>query len=124
MKLGKHMATTGIAVAILVLGIGSALAAPARATGSVNVRTGPSVGFPRIDTLYRGERVDVRQCRNGWCFVTHRGPDGWVSARYLSRTVMPYRSGPSVNFHFGFPFGNRNPPRPYYHPFPPPPPRW
>lgn len=62
----------------------AASAAPAVATGNVNVRTGPSTGFRVIDTLRRGERVDIQYCRGSWCFVEKRGPDGWVSANYLS----------------------------------------
>lgn len=36
-----------------------------------------------VDTLYEGEIVNVVTCDYGWCYITHIGPDGWVSARYL-----------------------------------------
>ena len=62
----------------------AASAAPAVATGNVNVRSGPSTGFRVVDTLRRGEHVDIQYCRGSWCFVEKRGPDGWVSANYLS----------------------------------------
>jgi uncharacterized protein YraI len=119
MNLGKKLVTAAAATAFLVLGAGSALASPAYATGSVNVRTGPSVGYHRVDTLHRGESVNVTQCQRGWCYVRHNGPDGWVSANYLSQgrtpTVRP-RANVTIQFGtpgFSFSFGNP-PPRSYY----------
>lgn len=56
----------------------------AEATGSVNVRSGPGTSYRIVDRLFRGENVNVQRCRSsGWCYITHPGPDGWVSARYL-----------------------------------------
>lgn len=56
----------------------------AEAVGSVNVRSGPSTSYRIVDRLFRGENVNVQRCRSsGWCYVTHPGPDGWVSARFL-----------------------------------------
>ena len=54
-------------------------------------------------------------CRsNGWCLVQHSGPDGWVSARYLSNDGgdygddddEPVRVSPNVTFSFSFGRGN------------------
>lgn len=56
----------------------------ARATGSVNVRTGPGTGFVVVDTLQRNELVTVQQCRSNWCYIDRAGADGWVSANYLA----------------------------------------
>lgn len=61
----------------------SVLAVAAVAKSAVNVRTGPGVSFNKIDTLFSGESVDVTQCQDGWCYVEHSGPDGWVSGNYL-----------------------------------------
>lgn len=56
----------------------------AEAVGSVNVRSGPGTSYRVVDRLARGENVNVQRCRSsGWCYITHPGPDGWVSARYL-----------------------------------------
>ena len=56
----------------------------AEARSAVNVRSGPGTSYRVVDRLFRGEDVNVRRCRsNGWCYITHPGPDGWVSARYL-----------------------------------------
>jgi len=73
--------------ALLTLGVGAsaAQAAPAYASSTVNVRAGAGTGYPVVDTLRRGERVDIDYCRGSWCYVTKSGPDGWVSASYLNR---------------------------------------
>jgi hypothetical protein len=85
MALSKKLIAGGLAVLALLATTATAFAAPAFATGNVNVRSGPSTHYSRVDTLRRGERVDVQQCRGSWCYVIKRGPDGWVSANYLSR---------------------------------------
>ncbi len=69
----------------------------ARATSAVNVRSGPGASFAVIDTLTRGERVEMSECQtNGWCYITHAGPDGWVSSRYLEATGSS--SDPNCSF--------------------------
>ena len=79
-----------------------------QATASVNVRSGPGTQYRVVDTLYPGENVNIETCRsNGWCLVEHTGPDGWVSARYLSNDGSDYggepvRSSPNVSFSFSF----------------------
>lgn len=56
----------------------------AEAVSSVNVRSGPGTSYRVVDRLVRGDNVNVQRCRSsGWCYITHPGPDGWVSARYL-----------------------------------------
>ena len=106
----KLLAACSIAV---VVGLGFAPQAVAdEATASVNVRSGPGTQYSVVDTLYRGESVNVETCRsNGWCRVSHTGPDGWVSARYLSNDGSDYgsdpvRSSPNVSFSFSFGRGN------------------
>ena len=84
MPISRNLLTGSLAGAALLLSAGAALADPAQATGAVNVRSGPGVGYSIVDQLYPGEDVDVGQCDGGWCFVNHSGPDGWVSANYLS----------------------------------------
>lgn len=86
MALNKTILAAGLAAFALLGTSIAASAAPAVATGNVNVRSGPSTSYHRVDVLRRGERVDVQSCRGNWCFVEKRGPDGWVSANYLERT--------------------------------------
>ena len=85
MSLKRTALTFGIAAAALIGSSVAALAAPAFATSNVNVRSGPCTGFGVVDVLRRGQRVDIDYCRGSWCFVGQSGPDGWVSANYLSR---------------------------------------
>lgn len=87
MSLKRKVLTFGLALAALCATTASAFAVTAYATDPVNVRTGPGTGYRIVDTLRRGERVDIDYCRGSWCFVTKSGPDGWVSANYLSRRV-------------------------------------
>ena len=89
MALRNKFIAGGLAALALIATTAAATAAPAFATGSVNVRTGPGTHYAKVDTLRRGEQVDVLQCQGGWCYVQKSGPDGWVSANYLSRGGNP-----------------------------------
>ncbi len=112
MKLKKIATLVAAAMVGLLAANSAALAAaiPAEAKSAVNVRTGPGTSFNRVDTLYAGERVTVRECQSGWCYVDHNGPDGWVSANYL-RQVGSGSSGNSSNppINFGMTFGPGGP---------------
>jgi uncharacterized protein YgiM (DUF1202 family) len=106
----KRITTIVAATAAAIL-MGSSAASAAQATGSVNVRSGPGTSFGVVDVLTPGETVDVGECRsNGFCYITHSGPDGWVSSRYLAndrqtRDERP-RVNPNVTFSFSFGRGN------------------
>ncbi|HEY0032248.1 MAG TPA: SH3 domain-containing protein [Devosia sp.] len=89
MALSKKLLAAGLAAFSLMATAGAAFAAPAYVTGNINVRSGPGTGYSVIDTVRRGQRVDVEYCRGSWCYVEKRGPDGWVSARYLERGGRP-----------------------------------
>jgi uncharacterized protein YraI len=103
-----------LALAALVGGASliPATAMAAVATGAVNVRTGPSTAYAVVDTLYRGERVEIDRCAsNGWCYVIKSGPDGWVSSRYLSDDDFDFDDDvgerrPNISFSFSFGRGN------------------
>lgn len=120
MALSKKLMAGGLAALALLATAGSAFAAPAFATGNVNVRSGPGTGYAKVDVLRRGERVDVQQCRGSWCFVEKRGPDGWVSANYLDRG----RGGGGWNNRPGWDNGPGWDRPPVYNPRPPRPPHW
>jgi hypothetical protein len=100
---------TGVAVvatAAVVL-LPAAYAAPGVVTSNVNLRSGPGTNYGVIDTVRRGEQVDVQQCQGSWCYVVKPGPDGWVSANYLSAggtAVNPAQ--PSISFGFNIGGGN------------------
>ena len=118
MALSKKIMAGGLAALALLATSAAAFAAPAYATGNVNVRSGPGTGYAAIDVLTRGQQVDVQQCRGNWCYIEKRGVDGWVSASYLSRggwDPAPQRP----------PHWNPAPPRPpHWAPNPPRPPHW
>lgn len=72
------------AVTVLMLaGTAAASAATAYASTTVNVRAGAGPGYPVVDVLHPGERVEVDYCKGAWCAVEKSGPDGWVNANYL-----------------------------------------
>lgn len=127
MALRKKLIATGIAAFAVLATTLAASAAPAVATGNVNVRSGPGTGFAVVDALRRGERVDIQYCRGSWCFVQKPGPDGWVSANYLSNARPGGGGGWNDDWNDGWNDGwNPRPPRPpHWNPAPPPrPPHW
>ena len=80
------------ALGTMLLGVAllPSVASAATATSTVNVRSAPVNGAV-VDVLRPGQQVDVDRCNSaGWCFVTKPGPDGWVSARYLSNDDAGY----------------------------------
>lgn len=121
---------TGVAVAAAaaVVFLPAAQAAPGTITANVNVRSGPGTNFPVVDVSQRGQQVDVQRCQGSWCYVVKPGPDGWVSASYLTASggtpVNPSNPGVSFGFTIGGPNGPQisigvgngntvvNPPRP------------
>ena len=63
-----------------------AQAAAAVATTNVNLRAGPSTGYPVVDVVYAGSDVQVYGClpNRAWCDVSYRGYRGWMSSNYLA----------------------------------------
>ncbi len=84
MKSSKITSILSAAAMGLALTSQAALAVEAVAVSGVNVRSGPGVQYQRVDTLFRGEDVNITECQGNWCYVEHPGPDGWVSANYLA----------------------------------------
>lgn len=85
MQLAKSL-KTGLVSTLAILMATEAFAVEAMPITELNVRSGPGPRFAVLDRLYQGEVVDVTECEgSGWCMVYHDGPDGWVSARYLSQ---------------------------------------
>ncbi|MGN6487719.1 MAG: SH3 domain-containing protein [Devosia sp.] len=83
MRLTKIPVLAAAAAAIMLAGTAAASAAPAYASATVNVRAGAGSGYPVVDVLRTGQRVDVQYCRGAWCAIEQSGPDGWVNANYL-----------------------------------------
>ncbi|SFV29794.1 Uncharacterized conserved protein YraI [Devosia crocina] len=123
MALNRKLIASGLATLAVLATTVAASAATAYATGNVNVRNGPGTGYRVVDTLIRGQRVDVQYCQGSWCFIEKRGPNGWVSSNYLSNAGWDddyYAPRPPRP-----PVWNPAPPRPpHWNPRPPRPPHW
>ena len=84
----------------------SAYAANGYTTANLNMRTGPSVHYPRITVIPVGSAVSIYDCTPGhrWCSVGWRGYRGWASGRYLQ--FVDYRpriyAPPDIYFDFDY----------------------
>jgi uncharacterized protein YraI len=104
----------------------AALAADGYATGNVNLRAGPDVGYPRIDTIPAGAPVDIQGCTSGWewCDVVFQGERGWVAGNFIQyeyddRYVLVPQYGarigiPIVTFVIGSYWDSHYRSRPFY----------
>lgn len=137
-------------LSVLMLALGTPLVASAAdgyVTANVNLRAGPDIGYPRIDTLPAGVSVDIYGCTDGWawCDVSYRGDRGWIAGNYIDyydddrwRPVPDYGAQigiPIVTFIIGSYWGQHYSDRSFYrersywyrrpmpHRAPPPPPR-
>ena len=72
-------------VAALLFAPTAALAAPGIVTVSTGLRAGPGSGFPLVDRIPEGARVNIHGCLRGnaWCDVSFSDDRGWVSSQYL-----------------------------------------
>ncbi|MEO8883776.1 MAG: SH3 domain-containing protein [Devosia sp.] len=103
--------TTAVALS-LVFYAGSAFAGAGEATDTTNIHAAPSGSSQVVDQLYAGEPVDIRTCRGNWCYITHPGPDGWVSVRAIEQTSYGY-DAPDPGFGGGIVVINPGHHRPY-----------
>ncbi|RVP09919.1 hypothetical protein CN085_27630 [Sinorhizobium meliloti] len=85
-----------LALALLAGASSVAIAATvAVATGNVNLRAGPSTGYPVVTVVPVGGRITNFGCVAGyrWCDIVFGGYRGWVSANYIQ---VIYNGGPVV----------------------------
>jgi uncharacterized protein YraI len=73
-----------IAASVLLIPT-AAMAAPGIVTTTVSLRAGPGEGFPTVDRIPGGARVNIHGCLRGtaWCDVSSSDDRGWVSSQYL-----------------------------------------
>lgn len=108
----------------LLMGLLATGTMAAEAISGANVRSGPGTSYSVVASLAAGESVTVTECAaNGWCMISHPGPDGWVSAKLLADNGDDadffngsgggvqmvddrYDRQPDVQVQFGFGFGN------------------
>ncbi|MBR0776003.1 SH3 domain-containing protein [Bradyrhizobium diazoefficiens] len=79
------MRLRSVLLAALLLAPTAALAAPGIVTVSTGLRAGPGSGFPLVDRIPEGARVNIHGCLRGnaWCDVSFSDDRGWVSSQYL-----------------------------------------
>ncbi|SDH81709.1 Uncharacterized conserved protein YraI [Bradyrhizobium sp. Rc2d] len=79
------MRLKSVLLAALLLVPTAALAAPGIVTVSTGLRAGPGTGFPLVDRIPGGARVNIHGCLRGnaWCDVSFSDDRGWVSSQYL-----------------------------------------
>ncbi|WP_256807986.1 MULTISPECIES: SH3 domain-containing protein [unclassified Bradyrhizobium] len=79
------MRLRSVLLAALLLAPTAALAAPGVVTVSTGLRAGPGSGFPLVDRIPEGARVNIHGCLRGnaWCDVSFSDDRGWVSSQYL-----------------------------------------
>ncbi|MGO7395276.1 SH3 domain-containing protein [Rhizobium ruizarguesonis] len=85
-----------IAIAMVFAMVSMAAAATvAVATGNVNLRAGPSTGYPVVVVVPVGARIVTHGCLPGytWCDIGFASYRGWVSARYVQ---VVYNGAPVV----------------------------
>lgn len=70
-----------------------AQAAPAVSTANVNMRSGPSTGYPPVQVIPAGMRVEIHGCLQSanWCDVSFARYRGWVSGSYLQAAYSQRR---------------------------------
>lgn len=122
------MKRTGILIAAAMLLLPSAaLAAPGMVTTTVSLRAGPGDGFPVVDRIPGGSRVNIHGCLKGdaWCDVSWSDDRGWVSSdelQWLYRNHYVYLSDyyddidvPVVPFVLGTYWSTYYAGRPFFH---------
>lgn len=114
------------------------------ATANVNMRSGPSTGYPAVTVVPVGAPITIHGCMSNvnWCDVAFVGGRGWVSGSYISTTYRQNRvyvepeyyrplGIPTVTFQVDNYWGRHYRDRDFYRERdrwdrrpPPPPPRW
>jgi uncharacterized protein YraI len=81
----RLMKLKAILAAAMLLVPTAALAAPGIVTQSAGLRAGPGDGFPLVDRIPGGARVNIHGCLRGdaWCDISWSDDRGWISSQYL-----------------------------------------
>jgi hypothetical protein len=70
--------TATIALVIVAGTAGASFAKTAWADEDTKVKEEATKYSDTVDWLYEGEKVDVEWCGNYYCYIEHKGPDGFV----------------------------------------------
>src|ERR1700687_6039564 len=85
-----------LGIGVLLLAATDALAKPAYATSTVNLRAAPGTTSEIVAKIPGGSRIEAGECTDGWCEVTWQGKSGFSIATSidLSGRPPPRRSAP------------------------------
>lgn len=81
----RRLLAAGALVLALALPTAALAAAPAVTVGAVNLRAGPSTGYPVVTVVPAGTAILTHGCLAdyGWCDVGIGPVRGWMSARWI-----------------------------------------
>lgn len=72
-------------------------------TGNVNLRAGPDIGYPLLDTIPAGAPLQIMGCTGGWawCDVVFEDERGWIAGNFIQyeyddRTVLVPQYGAQI----------------------------
>ena len=81
MILRTRLFTSAILFGVMVALPASAYQTTAKSEGAVRAEAKRSSAV--VDTLTKGEAIEVVKCRIFWCYIEHSGPDGWVRRAHI-----------------------------------------
>ena len=73
------------------------------ATANVNMRSGPSTGYPAVTVIPYGAPVTINGCMSSvnWCDVSFAGGRGWVSGNYVQTSYRSNRVYVAPDYYSG-----------------------
>lgn len=73
------------------------------ATANVNMRSGPSTGYPAVTVIPVGAPVTIYGCMSSvnWCDVVFDGGRGWVSGNYVQAAYRSSRTYVAPDYYSG-----------------------
>jgi uncharacterized protein YraI len=89
MSTKKNMIIGAVAAAMVLVTGAAAMAATIDQTAYVRASL---KSYAIVDTVYPGDWVSVGQCYSGYCYISHKGPDGWVKASAIDWNYGGYPS--------------------------------
>jgi uncharacterized protein YraI len=87
--------TTLVASFLALMPVMAEAATPAVVVTTVNLRAGPSTGYPIVTALPTRAAITVHGCtaNSAWCDISWGGERGWIAANYVQ---IIYRGAPVV----------------------------
>jgi len=72
-------------------------------TANVNMRSGPSTGYPAVTVIPYGSSVTINGCMSAvnWCDVSFAGGRGWVSGNYVQASYQSNRVYVAPDYYSG-----------------------